>query len=319
MYGTQAVSRPEITAFLEHAHGVDDYFIAQKLFPVKGMKARAGRFPVIKMGTGKLMRRDNTARNSGGSYNEVTRSHEWDSYDCKDRGLEERIDDSKAAEMKSFFDMETMTGKLVRRQVALDFEVRAKETLIDENVFAKENAVIAYTNALIDTVDAPQDIEAAIEAIISRGETANTLVLSLKLWNYLRRSKLMQAYVWGKLTDSTGKRQLTANHLKEVFDFDTVHITKSHIDTSKSKDKTVVNPIWGVDYMWIGCVKGGDFSEGGVGRTLTWDADSPGGLFSTETYRDEATRSDKLRVRSNSIEKIVNEHAGQLIKTNSTL
>jgi len=66
---------------------------------------------------------------------------------------------------------------------------------------------------------------------------------------------------------------------------------------------------------WVGCTKGGDYSEGGAGRTLVWEADIPSGLYATETYRDEKRRSDRVRVRTNSIEKVLNGNAGQLIAT----
>lgn len=315
MYSTQAVSRPEITAFLEQAQSAEKYFIGQKLLPVKGVKARAGRYPRMDLAEGKLMRKDATARNSTGSYNEITRKHGWDTYDCVDRGLEERIDDTKAAEMSNFFSLEKLTAKLVRRQVALDFEVTAAGIIMNEGNFAKEDAVVAYTEANIDTVDVPQDVEAAIEAVISRGEECNTMVLSLKLWNYIRRSKLMQAYVWGKLTDNTGRKQLTHSHLAEVFDLENVYIAKGHYDVAKTKASTSISAIWGTSHIFVGNVKGGDFDNGGVGRTLVWDADTPNGLYATETYRDEKRRSDMVRVRSNSVEKLVNTNAGQLVKT----
>lgn len=314
MYSTQAVSRPEITAFLEQAQSADKYFIGQKLFPVKDVKARAGRYPRLDMAKGKLMRRDVTKRNSTGSYNEITRQHGWDNYDCEDRGLEERIDDTKAAEMSSFFSLEKLTGKLVRRAVALDFEVNAASIIMNETNFAKENAKVVYTEANIDTVDVPYDIELAVERIISRGETANTMVMSLKLWNYVRRSKQMQAYVWGKLTDSSGRKQITTQHLAEVFELENIFVARGHHDTGKGETANI-SSVWGTSHIFVGDVKGGDFDEGGVGRTLVWDADCPNGLYATETYRDEKRRSDMVRVRSNSIEKIVNSNAGQLVKT----
>ena len=63
-------------------------------------------------------------------------------------------------------------------------------------------------------------------------------------------------------------------------------------------------------------MRGGEFDAGGVGRTLVWEADIPGGLFATETYRDEKRRSDIVPVRTNSVEKVVNENCGHLITTN---
>ena len=315
MYSTQEVSRPEITAFLEQAHKADDYFLAQKIFPVRSVKARAGRYPRLDIAEGKLMRRDTTDRNSTGTYNEITRQHGWDTYDCSDRGLEERIDDTKVSEMSSFFSLEKLTGKLVRRAVALDFEVTAAGLLMNESNFGTQTAKVNYTEANIDTVDAPYDIEAACEAIISRGEVANTMVLSLKLWNFLKRSKQMQAYVWGKLTDSSGRKQLTKENLADVFDLKNILIAKGHHDTGKGKTASI-SSVWGTSHLWVGNVQGGDFDEGGVGRTLTWEADCPNGLFATETYRDPKRRSDMLRVRSNSAEKLVNTNAGELVKTN---
>lgn len=316
MYSTQEVSRPEITAFVEQAQKADEYFIGQKLLPVKGVKARAGRYPRIDIAAGGLMKRDTTERNSTGTYNETTRAHDWDTYDCKDRGLEERIDDTKAAEMGSFFSLEKLTAKFVRRQVALDFEMNAAAVIMNESNFGKQTAGTAYTAGNIDTADVPEDIDAVIEALISRGEVCNTAVFSLKLWNYIKRTKQLHAYVWGKISDSTGKKQITPSIFGEAFDIKNVHIAKGYHNTSKTRTAVSISSIWGTDYAWFGDVQGGDFDNGGVGRTLVWEADCPGGLYATETYRDPKRRSDMLRVRSNSIEKIVNGNAGELLKTN---
>jgi hypothetical protein len=316
MYSNSEVSRPEISAFVEQAQKADKFLIGQKLLPVKSVKARAAQYPRLDLAEGKLMRKGATKRNSSGTYNETNRSHGWDNYSCEDRGLEERVDDTKAKEMGGFFSLEKLTGKLVRRMVALDFEVNAAATIMSEANFAKEDAGTAYTGANIDTADVPEDIDAALEALIARGEAANTIVLSLKLWNYIKRTKQLHAYVWGKISDSTGKKQITASIFGEAFDIENVHVAKGHADTAKTKATTSISAIWGTSHIWVGNVQGGDFDNGGVGRTLVWEADCPGGLYATETYRDAKRRSDMMRVRSNSIEKLVNKNAGQLIKTN---
>ena len=93
-------------------------------------------------------------------------------------------------------------------------------------------------------------------------------------------------------------------------------IGRASYDTSnKGRATSSMAAIWKNTHIWVGQVKGGEFDAGGVGRTLVWDADVPGGLFATESYRDEKRRSDMLRVRTNSVEKIVNENCGHLIKT----
>jgi hypothetical protein len=61
-------------------------------------------------------------------------------------------------------------------------------------------------------------------------------------------------------------------------------------------------------------VQSGQFTAGGIGRTLVWSADAPGG-FVSESYRDEARRSNVLRVRMNTSEKLIDANAAVRITT----
>ena len=322
MYAVTAVSRPEISAFLEQAQAAEQYHIAQKVFPIYGVSARAGRYPRIDLANGNLMKREQTKRSSSGSYNETDQVHDWDTYDCVDRGLEQRIDDTKAREMKSFTDLEKLEAKNVRRKCLLDFEIEAASKLMNEANFPKTDAVVAYTEANIATLDVPRDINDAIEQVTGRGEEVNAIVLSMTMWNRIRRSTLLGQYLYGKLGPDVQKRLITNKDLAEAFGMDIdgqtlqVLIARSKYDiTPKGRAASVLAPVWGNDYMWVGNIQGGDYSAGGAGRTLVWEADIPSGMYATETYRDEKRRSDMVRVRTNSVEKVLNGNAGQLIKT----
>jgi hypothetical protein len=220
MYSLAAVSRPEISAFLEQAQVAEKYYIAQKLFPVYGVKARAGRYPRVDLIKGNLMKREQTKRSSSGAYNETTQEHEWDTYDCEDRGLEQRIDDTKAAEMKSFFDLEKLEAKNVRRKCLLDFEINAASALMNEANFPHTDAVVTYTEAHLDTIDVPQDINGAIEQITGRGEEVNTIVFSHVMWNRIRRSTLLTEYLYGKIPSLSQKRLITPKDLADAFALD---------------------------------------------------------------------------------------------------
>lgn len=320
MYNNSAaVYRPDINAFLQQAQDIEKHFIAQKIFPVLGVDKRAGQYPRIKIGEGSLMRSEVTKRNVTGTYNEITRKHSWHSYNLEDRGLKERIDDDKAAEMSDFFDLEVTTGKLVRRNMMIDLEIQARNTLFDTGTFTSANSKVAYTEANIATADFPYDMNAALEALILRGVDVNTIVLSNKLWNYLRRSKLLQDYLFG--SEPTKKKLIKAKDVSEAFSEEQgraieVVVASAGYDTSnRAKDTPTLTPIWGTSHIWLGSVKGGAIQEGGVGRTLSWNEASKGGLFQTETWRDEDRRGDMLRVRSYSNEHVTDETAGHLIVT----
>jgi len=322
MYLLQAVSRPEISAFLEQAQAAEKFYIAQKVFPVYGVQARAGRYPRVDLVGGNLMKREQTKRSSSGAYNETSSEHEWDTYDCVDRGLEKRIDDTKASEMKSFIELERLEAKSVRRKCLLDFEINAASALMNSANFPAQDAVEAYEEANIDSIDVPQDINAAIDAVTGRGEEVNAIVMSMTVWNRIRRCTLLQEYLYGKIPSLSQKRMITHKDMAEAFALDLdggslqVMVARSKYDTApKGRNSANLVPIWGTDYIWVGNIQGGDYSNGGAGRTLVWEADIPSGLFATEVYRDEKRRSDMVRVRTNSIEKILNGNAGQLITT----
>lgn len=322
MYSLSAQSRPEISAFVEQAASAGKRFIAQKVLPVYGVTARAGRYPRVPLVKANLMKREQTKRNSSGAYNETDQEHDWDTYDCEDRGLEQRIDDTKVAEMKSLMDVERITANNVRKKCELDFEINAASIMMNETSFPAEDAHVEYLEANIDTIDVPQDINDAIERITGRGEDVNTWVMSHIVWNRIRRCTLLQEYLFGKIPALSQKRLLTPKDLGDAFSLDLdggnlqVLVARAKYDIApKGRAAANLVPIWGNDYMWLGNVQGGDFSAGGAGRTLVWEADIPSGLYATETYRDEKRRSDMMRVRTNSIEKILNGNAGELIRT----
>lgn len=322
MYSTQAVSRPEISAFLEEARSAKRYYIGTRLLPVLGVEKRAGRYPRIRLNKGDLMRRDQTKRSSSGSYNETTQEHEWDTYDCTDRGLKQRVDDSKAEEMKDFFSVERLAARNVSNKCNLDFEISAASMIMAPATFTTQNPTADYTEANIDTVDVPKDLNEAIDVVTGRGEEVNSIVFSHVLWNYIRRSTMLQQYLYGKLGPDVQKRLITPKDLGEAFSLDVenkveVVVGRAKYDKSKrGASASNLDTIWPSTHVWVGCVKSGEFDAGGVGRTLVWEADVPNGLFATETYRDEDRRSDMVRVRTNSTEKITNENCGHLVTTN---
>lgn len=324
MYSTEAVSRPELNEFLEQGIGVDKLFIAQSIFPVHGVGARAGRYPRIRLADGNLLRRGGTKRGPKGTYNEVERKHGWDNYDTEDRGLEERIDDDKASEMKSFFDLEVITTRLVGRMTKIDFEINAAETLFDQAVLAHENAGTSYTKANLATLDFPEDLLYAIEKLIERGTEVNTVLMSRRLFRLIRQSTKLKQYIYAGDT-AAARRMISLKDLETAFSDEAgvalkFKIASATYDTS-DLGSTAANlqPIWPSSHIFVGNVSAGDFSAGGIGRTLTWNEASPSGLFTTETYRDNKRRSDMVRVRSYSQEKIIDENCGQLIVTGSDL
>lgn len=309
-----AVSRPEITELLEEARDIEKFFIAEKLAPVKDVKARGGRYPRLKLDNGQLMKRDVTKRGPTGTYTEIARKSDWDTYDCEDLGLTERIDDSNAEEMKDFFDMEMITSRLILRQMKIDMEIRTAELIQDPAEFTATAAAVAYTEANIATIDFPRDVSDAIIRLEQTAVEANTMVIESKLWERIRRSTKLQTYLFNNL-NTVGSRLINPKDISEAFNGIEVLVAKANYDSANRAKTANLTSIWSPGYIWVGKTSGGAFEAGGAARTLVWGADSPGGLYTTETWRDEIRRGDMIRVRSHIASKVIDASCGQIITT----
>ena len=310
-----AVSRPEISQFLEESAKADNFFVADKLLPTHTVSARAGRYPRIKRDKGQLLKYGSTLRAPSGSYPEIDRATEWDTYSVVERGAEERIDDVLAEEMASFFSAERITSKLLMRYLKLDYEKRVADTLFDSSTFNSTNMTVALTEANLATVDFAKDLLEAIERMQRKAEVPNTLVLSQAVFNRVRRTTALQNFLFGN-NIGNGYRLVGPKDIGAAFNIPNVVIAAATYDTAKKGQTPSLAPVWSNDFVGLLNVQSGDFSGGGVGRTLVWGADSPGGLFTTESRRDDARRSDLLRVRTNSIEKVLDDGSAELIATN---
>lgn len=314
-----AVYRPDIQAFLMQAEDVEEAFIAQDLFPLHNVSKRTGQYPRITIAEGGLMRKDESTRNATGTYNEITRRHNWDNYKLTDRGLKVRIDDDKADEMDDFFDLEVTESRLLKRSLLYGHESRAAAALMDPAIFPNEAAAVAYTEANLATIDFARDMMLAIKRLKNRGAMPNKIVMSDTLWNLIRRSKLLNDYMFGATNNI--KRLIKASDIGTAFSEEaggpiTLCVASASEDTSnRAKTTAVFSPIWGNAHIWLGKVKGGDLQAGGATRCLSWTKAVKSGLFETESWRDEERRGDMIRIRSYSDFKILDETAGQIITT----
>ncbi|MDR0532721.1 MAG: hypothetical protein LBH01_02080 [Verrucomicrobiales bacterium] len=315
---TAAAPRGEITELLEAAADTEKFLIADKIFPVHEVDRMAGWYPRLKIKEGSLLRAESTKRGPTGSYNEISRAVVRDNYRCEDRGLVERVDDVLAEQYADFFDMEVVTARLVSRPVKFDHEREVAGRAFDSEIFTTLDPAAPYTEAGLADIDFARDLQDAQERLTKQQVEPNTLVLSLQLWNRVRRSVKLQRYLFGD-TNLDVKKLITPQHIADAFMIPNILVAKATYDVSAKGKEPDLRPIWSSDFFGIFNVQAGDFQLGGVGRTLSWRADVPGGLFATETYRDEGRRGDMVRVRCNVDEKVIDEASGVLVETGWTV
>lgn len=306
-----AVIRPELNAVVEEAASADKYFIGTRVFPVYNSPRKTGEFMKITKSASEVQKKNITLRSQKGPYGRVDRTYEKDNFACVDRGLEELIDDSVAVELENFFSLEAVTSKLLLRSIMIDHEIRVAAEVFNTSNFDSTAATVAYTEANLATINFPLDIQNAIKLVKKRGEEVNTLVLNRNVFDRIRRSTLMASFLFGPLG---GGQQITEDMLGKAFGIPNVLIADATYDSSNKGQTAAADYIWSSSYIWVGNVQGGDFSAGGAGRTIVWTGDA-NSLFVTETYRSEQNRSDVIRVRQHTDEKVISAPSGTLIAT----
>jgi hypothetical protein len=124
----------------------------------------------------------------------------------------------------------------------------------------------------------------------------------------------MQNQFFGTVSN-TGGRLLDESQLAQAFGVEKVFVGRAAYNTANKNKSYSGSFIVPDTKIVVANVSSGQFTAGGLGRTLVWSDDAPGG-FVSESYRDEARRSNVLRVRMNTAEKIIDANAAVRITTN---
>lgn len=318
MYPTSgATIRADLNIKVEEANAVDEWFVGQMVMPPMGVEEKSGTYPKIQIAGGELLKAGSTVRARGGTYGSVSRVWGTDTYDCVDRGLEEPVDDTDSQDVRRFFNLESTAARLTLRNMRLDHESRVAAAIFNTSNFAATNSAVAYTEANIATINVVKDIQDAVERVNDAGNMANTVVLSSTVMRRISRSTLLKDFVRGQ-TKSAIESPVNAKNIAAAFADDGIEqvlVGRARVDTAKKGQAKSVSSVWGTTYIWVGYVNPRAVTpqDGGAGFTFHWNAE--GGLFVTETYRDESRRSNMVRVRQNTAEKVSDPTAGTLITT----
>jgi hypothetical protein len=311
-----ATIRADINAKVEEAAVLDRTFIGPLIMPALPVEAKSGQYPKIQIAGGELASSMAVERSRGSAYGEVSRNWTTDTYDCIDRGLEEAIDDADQKDIARFFNLEVATAQWLRRNVQLAHETRVQAAIFNTTNFgAATNSTVAYTSGNLATIDFPADVIAAVERVADNGVVPNTIVMGPQVMARLLLTTKLQTWVRGSLKGQVDLPMSAANLASAFGDLgiSQVLVGRTRYNAGKKGAAKSMTPVWGSGYIWVGYVNGGAriAQDGGAGFTLYWSAE--GGLFTTETYRNDSRRANMIRVRQNTAEKIVDGTAGTLI------
>lgn len=308
-----AEPRQELADFIQE--GVTDFtqFKGLQLAPEMPLSLVTGHVPKIKVGSGDLLRAANRRRAPGTNFNRWQMSIDAHSITLLQVAEEESIPDEQQMLYEDYFDIEALGATEATNRLKRGHELEVAAAIQNATNFASQNAAVSYAIANIATIKFVNDVLTAIRAIKARGEAPNTIMIPGTIYDVIRQSADVIAFIAGAINPSA---IVDEDNLQKAFarnGITQVIVPDGYVNQSDTGNADVINPIWSNDYVWVGSVKNGALRGGGWGRTFYWDKEGP--LFQLYSYRDEPKASNIVRSRKTSLVDATNTRCGQVIST----
>lgn len=238
-----------------------------------------------------------------------------DFWKTQEHGWEEPVDEHDLAVYGDWFRLEQISTERARNIVLQSYEQRVAEALFDASTFTgamTSNANIPWSNPESTPVD---DIEEAITAMRALGITPNKLILSWTEYRHLRRNQQIIDMIQAQGAGMAAKpRDLNPAMLASVFDLEEVLVGGALFNTAAEGQTADLGDIWSPNYAMLAKITDGDdLEEPGLGRTFHYTEDGSELAGHVEEYEEPQTRTQIIRVRNETDEKIIHPHAGHLI------
>jgi hypothetical protein len=290
-------------AVFEGLNNKANLFIGAEVMPIFSSDVKSGAYLKLNLGDSEGLNDDALQIAAGANYPRTSRRFTSDSFATTEYGLEEVLPDSNRRDLDRFFDTEVNIAAMLLKNIQISHELRVATATFAANGLTAISAGAAYTEANIATFDLPADVAAAKLDLAKYGVMPNALIMSQPVFERVRRSIKVQNQIFG-VVPSNSTRLLSEQEVASAVGVDRVLVGRGARNTAKKGQAYAGGFIWGNTHMALANISGGDFAGGGFGRTIVWAEDSPV-PFVSETYRDEARRSNVLRVRQSATEKVI--------------
>jgi len=310
----QAMQRPDLgsVAYEYMVGAADRGFIGTRVLPFFNTPIQSAEYPVIP--TEALLKQKDTARAARANYARDDWGFDFQNYSTKEYGWEEQIEDSEVKLYQRYFDLELVATERATDVLLSGFEQRvANLTQAAASAGSTTAATAAWSNPATATPRADVDAARAVQRAAG-GIVGDTLVMGWTAFQNLlvtNEVKTYLQYTSPHLVDGIEAQKSTmARYLgvRQILVGDAIK------DTAKKGKATVIGDIW--DNTKVNLIKlstgGQNLREPAFGRTFLWTQDSPNEI-TTETYREEQTRSNIIRVRHHVDEAIQMVNANHLI------
>ena len=280
----------------------DNKFVGTQILPVRNAPFKNGDYPVFDADQFDLDA--SKPRSAGSTFSRRDFNYSKQSYQCVQYALEGVLpdEDENQAKDDGITDAAGAIAQKLQRDLMVGHERR---------VAAAINGAGFNGTAATQTMDHAnatpiKDIQDAVERLNANGFYDNlALIIELSLFNELINTSDVRGIF-------NGNGQYTNRQIiRDALGVQDIIICPTRFNSANKGAAASRTKIFSDSHYFVAQIAGGDYSNGGIGRTIAY---APGGgVFSAETYRDEPIKSDVLRVLNTVDEVIINTNAGEKI------
>ena len=278
-------------------------FVGTQILPPRLVGTKRGDYPVF--GAEQFDLNASKERQPGSAAARRDFAYGQQDYACKQYMLEGVLpdEDESQANDDGILDARGAIAQKLQRDIMVGHELRVASAVYSA-AFNTVNATATMSSA--STARPIQDIQNAVERLNGNGFYDNlALIIEVSLFNELLNTDDVRNIFNGAGLYTNREVLQGALGISQI-----ILCPTRYNAAAKGKDANRTK-IWPTDEYLVAQIAGGDFSNGGIGRTIAYSPD--GGIFTAETYRDENIKSDILRVFNSVDEVIINTNAGEKI------
>ncbi len=297
-------------------------FVGLRLAPGLGQQSLSVNYPVINLAEGEMLRSNLERREPGGNFKRVSAKIGLDDSTVEGDGVDVVIPlEVQEDSVESGLDAMAVYGEEAFLNALRLHESRVA-ALAQGSDFTSEDSEVAYTDANLDSITFARDLQAAIRRVKKQGEKANHVAIPAEVWDLVRFSDNLQAYIAGSVNPAA---LVTAENLQKAFadqGVQQVDICEAYVNEGK-KNKVDIQQIWANSHIFVGAsdaTAGGGDSLGSsrsmrsAMKTFFWEKIFSG-PFVVKSFYDEDIESNIVRAWGYTNEKTVNARAGTRIAT----
>jgi len=297
-------------------------FIAGKILHPVPVAVSEGEFSLLPIEA--VLREETSLRGPHATYQRIAAHFGTSSFKTREYGLESLLDDRTTKLYRELIDAEQVAVERAVDGIARQFEKQAADLIFDTTTWTGESLTTAVSKGWRDYSNATpiEDVAAAVNKVWDGcGLWPNALVISKKTFLALR----LCDEVTDRLTASGAgaqalPSQIGPQQLAELFDLDFAFVGGAARNTANDPQAAVISPIWNDDYAMVcRAATGRDLGEPCVARAFQWSDDTQilpdGGQigYIAEQYREETTRGNVFRARSDWDMRVILKEAGHLL------